>query len=78
MQTVIQKYKIDFSDNPVVYVNMEDISNEHLSDYQRLVKHAEKAKALSLKSAIFIDEIQEIEQFEKVFRHFQISGSKRL
>ena len=35
LQWLSQKYKIDFPDNPVVYVNMEDINFEHLNNVSR-------------------------------------------
>lgn len=74
LQWLSQKYQTDFPDNPIVYINMENVNFEHITDYEKLVSYAEQSKKTGVKSAIFIDEIQEIEHFEKALRHFQTSG----
>lgn len=74
LQWLSQYYKSNFPNNSTVYINMEDIDFEHITDYKKLVSYVEQNKKTNAKSAIFIDEIQEIEQFEKALRHFQTSG----
>ena len=74
LQLLSHDYKIEFPDIPIVFINMEDIGNENLSGYKELVQYAENIKLSAPKAAIFIDEIQDISQFEKALRHFQTSG----
>lgn len=56
---------------PIIYINKEDLSFEEIRDYKDLVFYAEARIKGSGKHALFIDEIQDIAQFEKALRHFQ-------
>lgn len=58
----------------IVYINKEDFNFDKLKNYSDLVSYAETQKKKDCKNAIFIDEIQEIEQFEKALRHFQTNA----
>ena len=74
LQQIASMYRNKFSEIPVVYINMEDIEFEEITNYKKLVEYAEKTKGDSEKAAIFVDEIQEIKEFEKALRHFQTKG----
>lgn len=56
---------------PVIYINKEDLAFDSIRDYSDLVSYAESKRDNDNLHAIFIDEIQDIEQFEKALRHFQ-------
>jgi uncharacterized protein len=55
----------------IVYINKEDLAFESITGYKELVSYAEKRKQQSKDNFLFIDEIQDIESFEKALRHFQ-------
>jgi predicted AAA+ superfamily ATPase len=61
----------NFPDIPIVYINKEDLEFDTIRNYSDLVKYAESKRKHEKLHAIFIDEIQDIEQFEKALRHFQ-------
>ncbi|MBI4215396.1 MAG: AAA family ATPase [Parcubacteria group bacterium] len=66
------------SDNPkaeVIYINKELADFDFLKNSKDLVEFAEKIfNKNQLKKYLFIDEIQEIKNFEKALRHFQAKG----
>lgn len=53
----------------LVYINKEENDFEEIVDYKDLIAYAEKRIVKSKKNYLFIDEIQEIENFEKALRH---------
>lgn len=55
----------------IVYINKEDLAFESIITYADLVNYAEKNKRNGRQNFLFVDEIQEIEDFEKALRHFQ-------
>lgn len=65
---LIQKEK---SDANIVFINKEDLNFEHIQTYKDLTDYAEKNKNQGVDNFLFIDEIQDIEGFEKALRHFQ-------
>lgn len=54
----------------IVYINKEDLAFDNIKNYIDLVKYVEKSVSASKSVALFIDEIQDIENFEKALRHF--------
>lgn len=59
------------SDAVIIYINKEDLDFETIRNYTDLVKYVNERKAPKGKTYFFIDEIQDIEQFERALRHFQ-------
>jgi predicted AAA+ superfamily ATPase len=55
----------------IVFINKEDLAFEFISTYQDLVTYAENKRQFNVDNFLFIDEIQDIENFEKALRHFQ-------
>lgn len=55
----------------IVYVNKEDLSFEFIKTYQDLVSYTEEKTITETHNFLFVDEIQDIEQFEKALRHIQ-------
>ena len=56
---------------PTIYINKEDLAFDSIRNYSDLVSYAESQRKGDGLHAIFIDEIQDIDQFEKALRHFQ-------
>ncbi len=54
----------------IIYINKEDFEFDFINDYQDLIKYVEQKSKKSKNLALFIDEIQEIRQFEKALIHF--------
>jgi predicted AAA+ superfamily ATPase len=64
-----QQHLIDrgISDHQIISLNFENLQNEHLLDYQSLNQHIiEQVKDPDKWYYVFLDEIQMVEQFEKV------------
>ena len=59
------------SDPNIVFINKEDLAFENISDYKELVEYVENKKKKSGPNFLFIDEVQDIKDFEKALRHFQ-------
>jgi predicted AAA+ superfamily ATPase len=55
----------------IVFINKEDLAFEFIKTYQDLVTYAENKRQFDIDNFLFIDEIQDIENFEKALRHFQ-------
>lgn len=58
-----------------LYVNKEDLAFDDIKNYTQLVSYIESNTLIDQPTAVFIDEIQEIYQFEKALRHLQLSGN---
>jgi len=58
---------------PSIMIDKELYDFDFIRNYHDLVQYVEE-KANNKKCALFIDEIQDIEQFEKALRHFQNKG----
>ncbi len=62
-------------DVKIIYINKELYEFDHIKDYHDLANYVQTNKALNIKNYIFIDEIQDIFQFEKALRSFQAEGT---
>lgn len=71
---LIDYFKTSLPQIPVIYINKEDLAFDAINNYRDLVQYVEAQKTSSEKHAIFIDEVQDITQFEKALRHFLASG----
>ncbi len=65
--------KRDPSSN-ILYINKEDYEFDNITTYKDLISYVNKNKVVNRKSYLFIDEIQDIKEFEKALRSFQTSG----
>ncbi|MBN1252372.1 MAG: ATP-binding protein [Bacteroidales bacterium] len=61
----------NYPEIPIIYINKEDLEFDSLQNYSDLVTYAESKRQNENLHAIFIDEIQDIEEFEKALRHLQ-------
>jgi len=68
-QIIDEIKKIDKGAN-IIYINKEFYEFEQIKDYHDLKNYVEKKTVKKKKNYIFIDEIQEINQFEKALRDF--------
>jgi len=55
----------------IVYINKEDLAFDNIKNYKDLVAYAETERGDAPYAYLFVDEIQEIELFEKALRHLQ-------
>lgn len=53
----------------IIYINKEDNEFEGIENYRDLILYAEKKAVAKANNYLFIDEIQDIENFEKALRH---------
>lgn len=58
----------------IVYINKELYEFDAIRDYHDLIKYIHHKKSTQNKNYIFIDEIQDIDQFEKALRSLQAEG----
>lgn len=56
----------------IIYLNKEDNRYDSIRTYQDLIRYVESEKAEGKVNYIFIDEIQEIDKFEKAVRSLQL------
>lgn len=52
-------------DNQIISINFEDVTNEHLLDYRKLHDYVTKQLIPDKMNYVFLDEIQNVPQFEK-------------
>jgi len=71
MRQMIDYFGQNYPEVPVLYVNKEDLAFDEIKDYKDLVKYIDLNSKDTEKHALFIDEIQDIEGFEKALRHYQ-------
>jgi predicted AAA+ superfamily ATPase len=62
-------------DAKIIYINKEDYKYDSINDYHDLMHYLELDVQSNQKIALFIDEIQEIQSFEKAIRSLQITGN---
>lgn len=67
----IEYIKKSIQDSNIIYINKEDFEFDGIKTYADLIKYVESQKSESHKNFLFIDEIQDITDFEKALRHFQ-------
>ncbi len=62
-------------ESQIIQINMEEMENEPLTDYHRLYEHIQRRLQKDQMNYIFIDEVQEVNQFEKVLNSLQAKGN---
>lgn len=63
------------SEEQIISINFEDLAYEELQDYKKLYKYIEKRIIPEKPIYIFLDEIQKVEQFEKVVDSLHIKDN---
>jgi len=69
LKQVIEYIKSTDTNTQIIYINKEDYEFDNIKNYSDLIEYVENKKDKE-RVAIFIDEIQEIADFEKSLRHF--------
>lgn len=62
------------ADANIIYINKELFEHDSLRDYKDLIKSVRDQTSKSKKNYLFIDEIQDISDFEKAIRNLQAKG----
>src|SRR5574344_1346680 len=65
---IFQEYLIknEIKNEQIISLNMDDITNEKLLDYKQLYKYIENRLISNQKNYVFLDEIQNVANFQKV------------
>lgn len=71
LKQIIDLIKIKYKIENIIYINKEDYVFDNIKNYTDLIEYVESCGEKNSPKALFIDEIQEIDQFEKALRHFQ-------
>ncbi len=71
---LMEEIKKMYPGSAIVYIDKEQLKYKDIKDFEDLVQYAESNKGGSELSFLFIDEVQEIKQFEKALRHLLSSG----
>lgn len=67
---LIERIKQFSESSNIIFIDKEDINFDNIKNYSDLVDFINCNLKENVKNYIFIDEIQDIEQFEKALRHF--------
>ena len=67
--------KNGISDNNIIFINFEDMEYEELSNYKKLYNYINKKIIDNGKYYIFLDEIQNVEKYEKTVDSLFIKGN---
>jgi len=70
LKQIIKILKEDSTFQQIIYINKEDFAYDAIKNYSDLIRFVENENKSNY-CALFIDEIQEIKDFEKALRHFQ-------
>ncbi len=74
IRQVIDLLKNSSPEAQIIYINKEDYEFDAIRTYSDLIDYV-NAAVKNPQIALFIDEIQEIEEFERALRHFQTKGN---
>lgn len=75
MKEVLNKIEGVNKETQIVFINKEDFKYDAIQDYKDLIQYVERNAAQNKATALFIDEVQEIKNFEKALRHFHTQGN---
>jgi len=75
LQQLIDLVKKEKANPNILFINKEDLAFETIRTYSDLVNYVESNFKPEQENFLFIDEIQDIEDFEKALRHFQTKES---
>lgn len=71
LKMLIEHLKVHDKNANIIYIDKELIDFDFIIDHKILIRYVESRTRAGSKNYIFIDEIQDIVQFEKALRHFQ-------
>lgn len=67
---LIQRIKKTSENSNIIFIDKEDIGFDFIKNYADLVDYIEQKLKKNKRNYLFIDEIQDVDQFEKALRHF--------
>ncbi len=67
--------KEESNQSTIIYINKEDFEFDFIKDYRELIEYVNSKVNKTNKNYLLIDEIQEIQDFEKALRHFSLDSS---
>ena len=70
MCQIIEHVKSNNPDANIIYINTEDEEYQHITNYKILQTEVNKRISASKKNYLFIDEIQDIKEFERALRSY--------
>lgn len=71
LKTIINRIKQKTPKAKIIYIDKELYDFDHIKTYHDLIAYVENEIKSPSENYLFIDEIQEIEDFQKALRHFQ-------
>jgi predicted AAA+ superfamily ATPase len=74
MQCIAQDIQQNDKQANLIYINKEDFRYDSIKDAASLVHYVESKLKAKANNYLFVDEIQDIEQFEKALRSFQANN----
>lgn len=75
VKTIINQVKRKVPQANIIYIDKELYDYDNIGTYHELIDFVEKELKPDANNYLFIDEIQEIADFQKALRHFQNKGS---
>lgn len=70
LRQIINEIKQENEQTQIIFINKEDFAFDSIRNYVDFIEYVESQTTTSKSITLFIDEIQEIENFEKALRHF--------
>lgn len=71
---IMDVIKSKYSDAAILYINKEQYEFDTIKTYKDLIKYVESKKKKGKVNYLFIDEIQDIQEFERALRHFVVDN----
>lgn len=68
---IMDEIKQKHPDSNIIFINKEDLNFSNINDHKDLVKAVESSIVKNVRNYLMVDEIQDIDEFEKALRHFQ-------
>lgn len=72
---IMEDIKKDNPEAQIIYIDKEDYAFDSIRNYSDLINHINNEVKPDKRTYLFIDEIQDITEFEKALRHFQSNGN---
>jgi predicted AAA+ superfamily ATPase len=70
---IMEIVRKEYSDAPIIYINKEDLQFDGIKNYRDLHDYVSQFLQAGKKNFLFIDEIQDIEEFDKALRSFVLN-----
>lgn len=71
LKMIVQYIQSIKPDANIIFIDKEQYDFDFITDYRSLIKYTDEQLNKNRPNYLFIDELQEIKEFEKALRHFQ-------